>query len=164
MDAKLEALLDESNAAFIQGGVSMSASSCNADHTSALARAVGCRVSQDRRSVTLLFPKARAEALLAAIRFGGKIAAVFSEPPTHITLQLKGMDAAVSAVQKGDSKIHERYSDAIAANVCPLGFPEAFVRTLVACDTDDLAAVTFTVSQAFSQTPGPRAGEPLQEN
>src|SRR5262249_45586945 len=95
MDAKLETFLDENNAAFIQSGVSICASSCNPDRTSALARAVGCRVSKDRRSVTLLFPKSRAEALLAAIESGGKIAAIFTEPPTHISLQLKGIDATL---------------------------------------------------------------------
>ena len=162
MDANLpEPLLNESNAAFIQGGVSITASSCNPDRTPAVARAVGCRVSPDRLSVTLLFSSPRADELFAAIRSGGKIAAVFSEPPTHRTLQLKGTDAKITSIQDGDSKINERYVQAFVAYVCPFGYSEELVQTLVACKHEDLAAVTFTVWQAFLQTPGPRAGEPL---
>ena len=161
MDTKLETFLDENNAALIQGGVSISVSSCNADGSSEIARAVGCRVSKNRRSVTLLFPRSRAEGLLAAIESSGKIAAVFSDPPTHITLQLKGIDAEISAIQKVDSKINQRYVDAFAGIVCPLGFADNVVRALVSCTPEDLSAVTFTVCQAFRQTPGPRAGEPL---
>jgi hypothetical protein len=55
----------------------------------------------------------------------------------------------------------ERYVRAFAADVTPLGFSEAYMRALLACPREDLVAVQFTIAAAFSQTPGPRAGEPL---
>jgi hypothetical protein len=88
-------LLDAGTARFIEGGVSINASSRDANKTPSMARAVGCRISADRRSVTVLLAKSRAPELLDSITFCHQIAVVFSEPSTHRTIQLKGTDAAV---------------------------------------------------------------------
>jgi hypothetical protein len=154
-------LLDEANAAFIQGGVSINASSRTVENIPVMARAVGCRVSRDRRTITLIFHSPSAAGLLDGIHASKQIAAVFSLPSTHQTIQLKGKDAVSVSVQKEDVKLAERYCDVFVADVCPLGYPESLVRALVWFDPNDLTAVTFTPSEAFQQTPGPRAGEPL---
>jgi hypothetical protein len=39
--------------------------------------------------------------------------------------------------------------------------PEAVVRAILAYSPDDLVTVTYSPCAAFSQTPGPKAGEPL---
>ena len=155
-------LLDEADAAFIQGGVTISASSCTAENAPVMARAVGCRVSPDRRKITLLFRMPSAEEFLEGIRVGRQIAVVFSQPGTHKTIQLKGSDAAVVSVRKGDTQLAERYGDVAVAEICPLGYEESLVRAFMSFDPNDLTAVEFTSSNAFLQTPGPRAGEPLK--
>src|SRR5262245_58387094 len=155
-------LLDAGTAAFIEGGVSITASSRDANKTPSMARAVGCRVSTDRESVTVLVPKSRAPELLDSIAFCHQIAVVFSEPTTHRTIQLKGTDAAIVPIEKSDAKLNERFADAFVAEVCPLGYEEDVVRSLVSCGVEDLTAIKFTPSLAFQQTPGPRAGEPLK--
>ena len=155
-------LLDETNAAFIVGGVSVSAASTRADNTPAMARAVGVRLSRDRQAVTLLIPQSRATDLLEAVRGSRRVAVVFSQPSTHRTIQLKGKDASIGPSQKQDSKINERYADAFVAELCPLGYAEPLIRSLVRSNPTDLIALTFTPDEAFLQTPGPRAGEPLK--
>jgi hypothetical protein len=155
-------LLDAGTAAFIEGGVSINISSRDANKTPSMARAVGCRVSPDRKSVTILIPKSRAPELLDSISFCHQIAVVFSEPSTHRTIQLKGTDATIVPIERSDARLNERFADAFVAEVCPLGYEEEVIRALVSCDVEDLSAVKFTPSLAFQQTPGPRAGEPLK--
>ncbi len=51
---------------------------------------------------------------------------------------------------------------AMTADLGRIGWSEAFVRTLTGADPADVAALAFTITAAFAQTPGPRAGEKLQ--
>jgi hypothetical protein len=161
MKATIPVLVDIEQAAFICGGVGVSAATCRANTLPNIARATGCRISPDRRVVTLLFASTPGAALLDDIRRTGAIAVVFTQPSTHRTLQLKGSDARIVPLEVGDLDLVERYVSAFAADVAPFGFPEAYMRALLACPPDDLVAVQFTIGAAFLQTPGPRAGEPL---
>jgi hypothetical protein len=155
-------LLDEEHAAFIQSGVSILAASRDPANAPKLARAVGCRVAPDRRRVVVLLAASQATGLLAAIRATRAIAVGFNEPSTHRAFQLKGTDAAVSVPEAGDPKTAARYVDAVAADICRLGWNDAFARALVAFDPAELVAIAFTPSAAFDQTPGPRAGARLE--
>ena len=154
-------LLDEANAAFVQGGVSVVAASRDAVLDPSIGRVSGCRVSTDRRAVTLYIASSQASQLIADIRASRRIAVVFSQPSTHRTLQLKADDARVRAIRKGEIAIVERYVAAFAAEIEPLGHTTEQARTLLECHEDDLVAVDFVPSAAFEQTPGPRAGTPL---
>jgi hypothetical protein len=155
-------LLDETNAGFITGGVSIIASSCSDDNVPVMGRIAGCRLSADRRTVTLLFSAAYAAELVAGVRKSGQLAVVFSRPSTAQTIQLKGTDATVVPTHKGDVKLVEEHCEALVADVCPLGFTESMIRAYVWLDPADICAVMFTPREAFIQTPGPRAGEPLK--
>jgi hypothetical protein len=86
---------------------------------------------------------------------------VFTHPPTHRTIQLKGDDAAVVPVAAADRRTVAGYVDTMVAVIGTLGNPEPLVRAMLACPPDELTAVAFTPSSAFVQTPGPRAGTPL---
>lgn len=154
-------LIGPDEAAFICGGVGMNAAACRPGALPNLAKCTGVRVSEDRRMVTILLAATPAAAFLDDIRRTGAIAAVFSQPSTHKTLQLKGNDARIVPTEPGDAAIVERYVDAFVAQVIGYGYPEALIRAFLACSPDDLVGVQFTVSAAYSQTPGPQAGEPL---
>lgn len=155
------AILDAANADFICSGVSINAASSRSGALPSLARAVGCRVSADRCSVTILFASTPAAALIDDIRRSGSIAVVFSQPSTHRTLQLKGTDARILPPEPGDQALMSRYTDSFIADLTPLGYPAQVVRTVLACHPDDIVTVRFSPSSAFLQTPGPSAGEPL---
>lgn len=155
------AILDAAHADFIRSEVSLNAASGRPGALPSLARAVGCRVAADRRSVTLLFASTPAAALLDDIRRSGAIAAVFSEPSTHRTLQLKGNDARIVPLEPGDLALSLRYTDAFVSGLARLGYPGQVLRSVLSCAPDDIVAVQFSPSSAFSQTPGPGAGEPL---
>lgn len=153
--------LSPEDAAFIQGGVSIHAAARDASNDTAVARAIGCRVSADRRQVTIFLSAVQAAPLLANVRGNGVIATVFSEPSSHRTIQLKGTDAAVVPSTPDDPHLWSSYRARLTAEDRPLGFSDAFVRAMLSPASGDVVAVAFTPSAAFQQTPGPRAGAPL---
>jgi hypothetical protein len=156
-------LLDEATAAFIQGAVSVIAAARDVSNMPTLVRAFGCRVSGDRQRVTVFVARSQALALLDDVGVTAAIAVVFTLPSTHRAIQLKGRDARVVPLQAGDLDIVASRVDAFAADLVSLGYAPTLVRALLAFEPDDLVAVGFTASAAFSQTPGARAGAPLRE-
>lgn len=153
--------LDAANAAFIRSGVMVSLASRDAQLVPSVARALGCRIAPDRRRVTAFLDAMQCPALLRDVRDTRAIAAVFSQPSTHRTIQLKGTDAALAPIEPGDPALIEANRAALVADMGPAGYDAAFVRTLLACAPADLVAVTFTPTAAFAQTPGPQAGKRL---
>jgi hypothetical protein len=155
------ALLDEDHAAFILGGVSIIAAASDGANVPSVERAIGCKLSTDRRRVTIFVAAASAQALLADIRRSGGIAVAFSHPPTHRALQLKGTDAAIVRVLPADHRVVAAYRTAFAAAIVSIGHAPGLAQAALACAPDEVIAVAFTPSAAFVQTPGPRAGAPL---
>jgi hypothetical protein len=154
-------VLDAEQAAFIQSGVSILVASRDAANVPRHARALGCRVGDDRRKVTVFLAAFQAAGLLAAIRSERVIAVAFNLPSTHRALQLKGGDAVAVPAEPADLACAARYADALVADIGSFGWSEAFGRTLLWFEPAELTAVTFTPTAAFDQTPGPRAGTRL---
>lgn len=152
-------MLDADNAAFIQTRVSISMATCGADRLPNLMRAVGCKLLDDGRQVGVFLNATLAIALLADIRANRRVACVFCLPSTNRTLQLKGEDAEIRPFEAADLPLIAQHIDEFALEVAPEGVPEAVVRTLFAYRPDDLVMVVFSPSAAFSQTPGPKAGQ-----
>lgn len=42
-----------------------------------------------------------------------------------------------------------------------VGFDPTFTKAMLACQLDDVVAISFEPTQAFDQTPGPKAGAAL---
>jgi hypothetical protein len=150
--------LDADNSAFAQSGVAIDVAGRDAQNVPIVARAVGCRVSPDRRRVTLLVPKASGTRLLDAVRSTHAVAAVFCHPRTARSVQLKGSDAVVVPVSDDDRGSVQAGIERFVADVVALGRLEAVARASVSHDITDLAGVVFTIDAAFIQTPGPTAG------
>jgi hypothetical protein len=155
------ALLDPAHADLIQRRVSIHVATRDAGHRPHLMRAMGVRWSDDGRRMTLFVHAPRSHALLDDIRANGMVAVVFSEPSSNRTLQFKGHDAVVVAVEPGDPAIVARYVERFGQEIGELGIPAEVVKSVFAHREADLAAVRFTPDAVFEQTPGPRAGEPL---
>jgi hypothetical protein len=154
-------LLDEARAAFIVDRVSINVASCSARLIPSLARANGCRVSPDRRHVALFLSAGRAAGLVSDLRAGGAIAAVFSLPSTHETLQLKGRRADVEPLEAGDRALMQAYAERFVHELRELGYDVGFARGLISGAMEECLAVSFEPVAAFVQTPGPNAGHRL---
>ncbi|GIZ51663.1 hypothetical protein [Noviherbaspirillum aridicola] len=155
-------LIDAQHAAFIQGGVSMSIGACGPGRHPTLARGTGCRISADLRRVTVFVSMQQAAPVLDCVRDNGLIAAAFSQPSTHRTIQLKGRDARLVPLDEGDAALIIRYRQAFAADLATIGFRAEQVETLLGFPASEVVAIRFTLAEAYVQTPGPQAGERLQ--
>lgn len=154
-------LIDEELAGFLQSGLGVHAASRDAAGVPCLMRGIGCRVSPDRRRVTIFLLASQCGRLLADFAANGAIAFVASLPSTHRTVQLKGTDARAGAPLPDDEALVARQRAAFADQLVRAGYAPEVARTLVGGDWDDVVAVTFTPTAAFAQTPGPGAGNPL---
>jgi hypothetical protein len=154
-------LLDEAHAAFIQRRVAINVASCGAERVPSITRAIGCRVSPDRRTVTVFLSLPRSEQLLRDLRAGGAIAAVFTLPTTHETIQLKGQLATIEALEPDDRAAIRTYAASFIEELKLLGYREPFASAMMSAIEDEAVAVRFAPSAAFLQTPGPNAGQRL---
>lgn len=160
--AREGALLDEEAAAFLhRPGVSITAASRDARNVPRIGRCLGCRVSADRRTVTVFVAASQYGAFFDALAASRAIAVVFSLPSTHRTLQLKGVDAAVAPPAPADAGLVARHVESFVEELAALGYPREVVRAAHWCESAELRAVAFTPAAAFEQTPGPGAGAPL---
>ncbi len=154
--------LDESLAAFVQQGGSINVGARDAANRPLVTRAVGCRVSADRSQVAVFVPCARSEELLERLRENRHIAVVFNRTTTHEAVQLKGNDARVGELEPGDAAVVAAYRRAFCDEVAELGYPVPLTEALLGDPAQAVMRVTFTPTSAFQQTPGPRAGRPME--
>jgi hypothetical protein len=124
-------------------------------------RALGARLSPDHRQLTLVLPQVPSRQVLADLSDNGRIAAVFSEPSTHRTIQAKGSDATLLPCTDEDRALAEHHLSEFMLEIGQLGFAREVALTSLGAE-GGMVAVRFTVAEAFEQTPGPQAGAPLQ--
>jgi hypothetical protein len=147
--------------AMLERGVSVICASRDADLRPSLMRAVGSRIAEDGRTVTVFLSRGQSRQLLQDLAATGQIAVVFSEPSTHRTVQLKASGVDIRAAQEADRPALARYLASMEHEVQQAGFPPPLTRAMLAHRLEDLVAVRFSPQQAFDQTPGPRAGTPV---
>lgn len=162
MPAPIAPVIDDQQAAFLQRGVSITACSCNADRVASIGRVLGCKLSSDLRHITIFLSRTQAAAVLADVAASGAIAVVFTDPPTHRTIQLKGKDAKIIDPEEQAWAIVKKHNEEFAQSLLTIGFSREFTHGLLACPDSGLTAISFSPTAAFSQTPGPKAGESLR--
>jgi len=154
--------LSSEQTAFLQGPVSINVAATGGDGWPVVCRAQGCTVARDRRSVTLLLSARQASAVLAALGPNRAIAAVFSRPASHATLQIKGRGAARVPLTAAHRACNARYSNQLGAELGNLGYGSELVQGLKQMlSASDLVAVRLSPDVIFDQTPGPEAGRVL---
>lgn len=154
--------LSEEQAAFIQAHVTMVVASRDAALRPRLVRAIGCRLSDDRRALRLYVSCRQSRDVQAAIGETGAVAAFFTRPRTHRSLQLKGRDATLQALDAQDRAALARYRALCGEELAALGYGADFTRALLAVELDDAMVIGFTPDSVFEQTPGPGAGQRIE--
>ena len=120
--------------------------------------AVGAVVHDDRQTVTVFVPTARAGRALANLTENKRIALGVARA-NHEAYQLKGTYVSSRPTDAEDLARQESYRAALLASALEAGFPRAIARplTLGLAYTPGVA-VTFRAEEVFLQTPGPGAG------
>ena len=154
--------LNPEQAAFLQGPVSINVAATGSDGWPVVCRAQGCSVARDRRSVTLLLSARQASAVLAALTANGAIAAVFSRPASHATLQIKSRCVTRVPLTAAHRACHAQYSCSLGDELASLGYGSDLVQGLkLMLSSSDLLALRLSPEVIFDQTPGPDAGRVL---
>lgn len=121
--------------------------------------AAAALLDPDGKRLTVYLPVATSGQSLANLRDNGAVAVVLSQPLTHRTVQLKGRVETIRAAREDEREAVERHAAGFDAEVEAIGLPPAVVRRRAKWPCH---AVTFVVVEAYEQTPGPRAGEPIE--
>lgn len=151
--------LDEATAAFITGVMSISIATRDARLLPSVGKALGCAVSADRRSVTVMIDGRRSAQVVADIAAGSPVAVVFSLPATHRTVQIKGEKGTLAAATPTQQVRARMHFDSIVEHLAGLGYAEPALRAMFSYEPDALLSLRFAPTAVFAQTPGPRAGE-----
>jgi len=147
--------------AMMRRGVSVNVSSRDAQLRPSLMRAVGSHVTEGGRTITVYLARRQSRQLLLDIAASGHIAAVFSEPASHRTLQVKATRAELRNADASDEPILAQYLASMENELRRVYIPPELTRALLSHRLEDLVAVSFAPEQAFDQTPGPKAGAKL---
>jgi hypothetical protein len=147
--------------ALIARGVSCIVASRDEQLRPSVVRAVGSRISADGQEITVFLSRPQSRRLLQDLAAGGPVAAVFSQPTTHRTVQVKASQAAQRSVTPEDAADLERCAATLDGELAAIGYGAGLGRRMLAHNSEDVVAVTFRPEQAFDQTPGPQAGARL---
>lgn len=155
--------LPDDFAAIIAKGVSCIVGSRDAQLRPSLMRAVGSRLGEDAREITVFLSRPHSRQLLQDIASTGHVAAVFSQPSTHRTIQLKATRAVLRNATPEDIPDMARCEASLDQELQAIGYGPGLAALLLAHKLEDLVAVSFVPEQAFDQTPGPQAGARIGE-
>jgi hypothetical protein len=154
-------VLTEDMAAFCQSGVGIAVASREADGWPVLTRGRGCRIDASGR-VRLILRSGSGAALIAAIAAGRPVAATFSQPGSHRSIQLKAGSAEVRASEPADAAAADAQQAVFRDLLIAAAYPAVFATTYCSAGGQPLAAIEFVPEHAFVQTPGPGAGSRLE--
>ncbi|MBL0418781.1 pyridoxamine 5'-phosphate oxidase family protein [Ramlibacter sp. AW1] len=154
--------LSAEQAHWVQGPLSVVVGTCGSVGRPHAARAVGCCVSPDRGSVTVVLQASTATQSLDDLRSDRRIAVVFSDPLTHHSLQVKGTAERIEPAGPAGRELSQLWVRAFAhrlkGTVPDTWTPEALAGVMLTGAADDLFFVTVRLRAIFDQTPGPAAG------
>lgn len=147
--------------AMMAAGVSVLVASRDERLRPSVMRAMGSHVDAAAGTVTVFLSRRQSADLLRDIERSGQVAVMFSQPSTHLSVQLKASRVQVRPAAAADRAILERYVAAMEREIEAVGYPTRLVRAMLSSQLDDLVALGFQPEQVFEQTPGPRAGAVL---
>ncbi len=146
----------------ITSGVSHRLGSCSRDGQPAVARGLAAEVLPDGRMRVLLDRQAGIE-VLQAIGQTGQVALVMGRPSTYRTLHLKGQDGTVAQAGPGSRPLLHERCESFVREIERFGFNrESVSKFWYEVADENLVAVTFSISGAWDQTPGPGAGRAVE--
>jgi hypothetical protein len=149
--------LPDDFAAMIAKGVSCIVGSRDAQLRPSVMRAVASRIAPDGEVTVFLF-RPQSRQVLQDIAATGHVAVVFSQPSTHLTVQVKASRATQRNATEADVPDLRRCTESLEEELQAIGYGGGLASALLWHRLEDVVAVSFHPEQAFNQTPGPQAG------
>jgi hypothetical protein len=146
-------------AEFCQQGISVCLASTDRRGEPVAGLGLACR--REGAALRVLLIRRGNERLVHAIEDGAPVAATFSKPETHRSIQLKAPRARLDTLLSADEPELARQTAAMRDELVAVGYSTAFASVYCAYDRHDVLAIVMQPDQAFVQTPGPAAGSAL---
>ena len=102
------------------------------------------------------------ESLVEAVLRGSPIAATFSRPTTHGSIQFKARAARLDEPGRNDYLAAERQREKFSTELIQCAYSPEFTERYTAFAPHELVVVEFDPDETFDQTPGPAAGARLR--
>lgn len=148
-------------AAFCQSGISVIVA-LGGDASSLLtAFACGCRVLDDGQLRILLHCSGN-EALLSSAVSGTPVAATFSRPITHRSIQVKGVATGQAKLEDIDRAAAHDQMAGLDRELREVDYRARFTAAFCHVVAENLAGIDIQPQAVFAQTPGPGAGAELR--
>jgi len=144
---------------FLRSGVSIHIATCDAGRVPHGARAWAAVPEDDGEHVTVFVLKASARPILDDLEANGRAALVFCRPTDDRAVQLKGAFAGSRPARAKEREVVDAHGARMIAELEAIGVPAALTR---AWKPWPCIAIRVRVTEIYSQTPGPGAGEPLR--
>jgi hypothetical protein len=107
---------------------------------------------------TVYVPEVNGGPVFANVERSGAVAVVMEHIPTHRCVQIKGTCLEMRPAREDERPLIEAIQQAFFADVRVFGASSHVMRR----NRWPCRAITFTVAEVFEQTPGPRAGLPVE--
>ena len=146
--------------AFLQSGTASALGTRSSDGAPLIGPGIACRLETDGL-IRVVVPRAPNLPLLEAIEAGQPLAATFSAPRDHRSIQIKTSRAAVAPIRSHDACEAARQVALLADGLVEIGFTRHQAESYVVYDPSDMVSVEFRAEQVFTQTPGPGAGQEM---
>ena len=154
-------MIPDSVIEFIHGPVFMQIGTRDANLHPSHTMVVGARIHDDRETVTVLVPAARAERVMRDLADNGRVAFTTGHV-NHESYQVKGTYLSTGPADAETRSWQEDWRAALLASALEAGFPESIARPLTqGFAYTPAVAITFRAEEVYQQTPGPDAGTRL---
>jgi hypothetical protein len=144
--------------AFLDAGVAMIGASADADGVPEAFRVWGATLDGAGRVRALV--SSNAVRTFESLRSGPRLSLVFTDVTTFTSVQVKGPVAAgAEPPGPAESALIERYERTFGDALAQIGHPPALLESL---RPRSVFVVTVAIEELYDQTPGPRAGRPVE--
>lgn len=147
-------------AEFCQSGLSIVLASRVRATQPVVGRGLACRIDGQGR-VRIVLREPPNAAFRQAVEAGAPVAATFTRPSSHRSIQLKSARAELVQPTPDDGPAAMQQTRAFVEELVRAGYPERVASAYVRFEPHELAAMEFMPEAAFVQTPGPSAGSAL---
>lgn len=154
-------MLSQEDLGELNGPLSISIATRNAELRPHFARGFGIRLNDDQTQLTVMVPKAVAKECLDDIEDNGLIATTVAHMSSFRTRQFKGKVKQIADCSDEDYELMKRIREAGSETSRLFFSPEAgdgWGKYLLKPGV----AITFELSELFEQSPGAKAGEKLK--
>lgn len=152
-------VFDAGTVAFLHSGCALLIGTVDDGGRPHAGRAWGLRVLDGDRPMVRLLVDAEDEVTLANLAAGGAVAVTGADVRSLRSLQLKGTAIGVEPLDPADAEVAADYAEAFYTDVVEGdGTDRSLVERLTPVG---YVPCTIEVLEAFDQTPGPSAGQPL---